>query len=319
MAAKGSRTVVLAAFAGNALIAATKFAAAAYTGSSAMLSEAVHSLVDTGNQVLLLYGLKRAERPADARHPFGYGREVYFYAFVVAILIFGLGAGVSLYEGIKTLRHPEPVTNILINFVVLGLALIFEAGAWWIAFRALREAKGDESWLAAVRQSKDPALFTVLFEDSAAVAGLLVAAAGIGLAAHLEMPMLDGVASIGIGLILALTAIFLAYECKGLLTGEAGRPELIEAVGHLALEHKHVLAVNELLTMHMGPADVLLTMSLDVRDHLPAGQVEGIISALELEIKLWYPEITRVFIEIQSGEAARGLGARGGEEATSWA
>ena len=196
MASHGSRGVVLAALGGNALIAVTKFGAAAYTGSSAMLSEAIHSLVDTGNQVLLLYGLRRADLPADERHPFGYGMEIYFYSFVVAILIFGLGAGVSLYEGIDRIRHPHDITNAYVNYIVLGLALVFEGGAWWIAFREFRRTSGDLGWLEAVRASKDPAIFTVLFEDTAALLGLLIAMIGIWLSQTLALPILDGVASI---------------------------------------------------------------------------------------------------------------------------
>jgi cation diffusion facilitator family transporter len=308
MAAHGSRKVVLAAMVGNGLIAVTKFTASAYTGSSAMLSEAIHSLVDTVNQVLLLHGLKRSAKPADAKHPFGYGREIYFYAFVVAVMIFGLGAGISLYEGIDKVRHPHVATDIFINYIVLGLALVFEACAWWVAFREFRRSKGKVGWLKAVQQSKDPAVFTVLFEDTAAVLGLLVAGTGIYLADTLQMPVLDGVASIVIGLILAATAAMLAYECKGLLTGEASLPEVVESINALAEAEPHVQSVNELLTMHMGPSDVLLTMSIDVPNDLPAGDVEQLISRLEGAIKERHEDITRIFIEIQEGAHAQGLG-----------
>jgi len=215
MAAHGTK-VVYAALIGNSLIAVTKFAAAALTGSSAMLSEGVHSLVDTGNQLLLLYGIHRAGRPADRRHPFGYGAELYFWAFVVAILIFAVGAGVSIYEGIAKIREPHAIESPVINYVVLALAMVFEAAAWWIAFKAFRATKGKLGWLQAVRSSKDPTIFTVLFEDTAAMLGLTVALIGIWGAATFDILWLDGAASVVIGLILAVAALLLAIETKGL-------------------------------------------------------------------------------------------------------
>jgi cation diffusion facilitator family transporter len=311
MARHASRTVVYAALAGNGLIALSKFAAAAITGSSAMLSEAIHSLVDTGNQLLLLHGLRRAPRPADDAHPFGYGMELYFYAFVVAILIFGLGAGVSLYE-VERVRHPAPITYVTVNYVVLALALVFEAGAWVMAFREFRRTKGALGWLEAVRASKDPTVFTVLFEDTAAVLGLLVAFAGIALGEALAVPELDGAASIGIAVILAATGAFLAYECKSLLTGESARPAVVDGVRRIALEQAHVVAVNKLLTMHMGPEDVLLNLSVDFDDTVSAGDVEAAVSDLERRIKTRFPQITRVFVEAQGGPAGAPPNARRG-------
>ncbi|MFQ5785282.1 MAG: cation diffusion facilitator family transporter [Alphaproteobacteria bacterium] len=301
-----SKKVVFAALAGNSLIAATKFAAAAFTGSSAMLSEAIHSLVDTGNQGLLLYGIRRAKHPADDNHPFGYGMEVYFWSFVVAILIFGLGAGVSFYEGVQKIRAPQPVSDVYVNYIVLAAALVFEGAAWWIAFKQFRRSKGRGGYLDAIRASKDPAIFTVLFEDSAAMLGLVVAFLGIALGDRLNMPVLDGVASLGIAAILAGTAALLAYESKGLLIGESARPRLVGGVRALVRQRPAVIAINEVLTMHLAPEDVLLNLSLDFSDGLSAGTVESEISALERAIKAAYPEITRVFIEAQSrrGHAA---------------
>ena len=299
MASHGSHKVILAALAGNGLIAVTKFGAAAYTGSSAMLSEAIHSLVDTGNQVLLLYGLKRGNRPADERHPFGYGMEIYFYSFVVAILIFGLGAGISLYEGIQKVQDPHEITSVHINYIVLGLAIVFESVAWTIALLEFKKSKGDLSYIQAVRQSKNPALFTVLFEDTAAMLGLVIALIGIWLSQTLNMPVLDGVASILIGLVLAATAALLAYECKGLLTGESALPHVNEGIRKLALKERHIAGVNELRTLHLGPQHVLLTMSVDFRDTVSAGDVESTITMLERQIKSRFPDITRVFIEAQ--------------------
>jgi cation diffusion facilitator family transporter len=309
MAAHSSKLVIYAALAGNSLIAVTKFAAAAYTGSSAMLSEAVHSVVDTGNQLLLLYGLSRSSRPPDATYPFGYGRELYFWTFVVAILIFAGGAGISFYEGLHKIQAPEPVTSVHINYIVLGLAMLFEAGAWWIAFREFRATKGPIGYFAAVRQSKDPALFTVLFEDTAAMLGLIVAMVGIALGQALDMPVMDGAASIGIALILAVTAAFLAYECKGLLIGEAASPEVLRQIDAIVAAQSGIRRVNERRTMHLGPQDVLLNLSVDFASDLGADQVEDAIAAMELAIKRRHPEIKRVFIEAQSWRAHRqGLG-----------
>ena len=309
--ALGSRKVIYAALAGNGLIALTKFGAAVMTGSSAMLSEAIHSVVDTGNQVLLLHGLRRAARPADEQHPFGYGMELYFWTFVVAILIFAVGAGLSMYEGILRVLDPHPIASPYVNYIVLGIAVVFEAVAWAIAFREFRKSKGALTYLSAVRESKDPTVFTVLFEDSAALLGLVVAFFGIFLAQQLGVPELDGVASIVIGVILAMTAVLLAYESKGLLIGEAARPALVAGVRRIVLRQFGVLRVNELLTMHLGPNDVLVNLSLDFADDLSSSDVEASISEFERRMKTDYPEISRVFIEAQSGRGHARDGRRG--------
>ena len=300
MAGHSSKKVIYAALAGNGLIAVTKFGAAAMTGSSAMLSEAIHSVVDTGNQGLLLYGLKRADRRPDTAHPFGYGMELYFWTFVVAILIFAVGAGISIYEGISKLIAPHPVTDPYINYIVLALAMVFEAAAWWVAFKEFRRSKGALGFMAAVRESKDPTVFTVLFEDSAAMLGLVAAFVGIFLGDFYGIPELDGVASIVIGLILGATAALLAYESKGLLIGEGASAAVVAGIERIASTKSGIDRVNELLTMHLGPREVLLTLSLDFDDKLSAGQVETTISELETTIKSEYPEVTRVFIEAQS-------------------
>jgi cation diffusion facilitator family transporter len=300
--AGGSTRVVIAALIGNAAIAATKYASAALTGSSAMFAEAVHSTVDTGNQTLLLVGMNRAERPADARHPFGHGMEIYFWAFVVAILLFGLGAGVSFYEGVQKLANPEPLRNAVWNYVVIGFAILFEAGAWIVAWREFDRVRGKLPVLRAVRQSKDPALFTVLFEDTAALMGLVAALAGVFAADRLGLLWADGVATLVIGAILATAALLLAIETKSLLIGEAASPALVEDVIGVAGRAGFVDAVNEVRTMHFGPADVLVNLSVDARDHLTAGAVEAGVSALEAEIKARHPEVGRVFIEIQAAD-----------------
>ncbi|MGH6935893.1 MAG: cation diffusion facilitator family transporter, partial [Methylocella sp.] len=303
MAVGGSRKVVFAALAGNALIAVTKFAAAIYTGSSAMVSEAIHSFVDTGNQGLLFYGMKRAAQPADKLHPFGYGIELYFWAFVVAILIFGVGAGVSIYEGVSKLQNHHPMTSPFINYIVLALAMVFEAVAWWIAFQELHKVKGEHGYFEAVQLSKDPTLFTVLFEDTAAMLGLIVAFVGILLSQILDLPQLDGVASLAIGGILAITAAYLAYECKGLLTGESASRAVVAEIERMVAEQQDVYLLNELLTMHFGPHDILLNLSLDFVDRLSSAEVEGKVSALERRIKQRFPDIKRIFIEAQRGTA----------------
>jgi cation diffusion facilitator family transporter len=306
MASPASLKVVLAALVGNSMIAVTKFAAAAYTGSSAMLSEAIHSLVDTGNQVLLLHGIHRSKRPADDTHPFGYGMELYFWTFVVAILIFAVGAGVSIYEGVNKIIEPHPVTNPLVNYIVLGLAMVFEAWAWWIAFKEFRRTKGSLGYFQAVRRSKDPAVFTVLFEDSAAMLGLIVAFVGIALGQVLDLPLLDGAASVVIGAILAGVAILLAYESKGLLIGEGASTQVTAGIGQVVADEPRIERLNELLTMHLGPEDVLLNLSVDFVDSLSAGEVEAAITQMESRIKAKFPEITRIFIEVQGWRAGAG-------------
>lgn len=300
MSAKSSKKAIYAALAGNGMIALTKFFASAYTGSSAMFSEAIHSVVDTGNQILLLYGIKRSERPADKTHPFGYGMEVYFWSFVVAILLFGLGSGVSIYEGISKIQNPHPVKNPFVNYIVIGFAIIFETIAFSVAYRELRKTKGSQSLIKAIRTSKDPTIFTVLFEDFAALLGLMVAGLAIYLGEVLNLPILDGIASVIIGLILALTASLLAFECKGLLCGEAANDQIVAGIKDIVKGEKDVLYINEILTMHLGPQDILLNISLDFKDAISSGNVETTISELETSIKSKFPEIKRVFIEAQS-------------------
>ena len=303
MARSSSKTVIHAALGGNLLIAGTKFAAALYTGSAAMLSEAIHSTVDTGNQLLLLLGMSRAARPATPRHPFGHGLQLYFWTFVVAVLIFGVGAGVSIIEGVDKIRNPHPVENVWVNYTVLGLALLFEGAVWMIAVRAFRASKGSRGWLEAVQHSKDPTVFTVLFEDTAALLGLLVALLGIWLSQTLDMPVLDGVASLVIGVILAGTASFLAWECQSLLTGEGASAEVQAGIRAIAMSEPAVLRPNEVLTMHFGPQDVLVALSLDFHDERSAAEVEQAVSRIERRIKQAHPEVTRIFVEAQDREA----------------
>lgn len=302
MSSHASRKVIFAALIGNSLIAVTKFMASAYTGSSAMLSEAIHSLVDSGNQILLLFGLYRANRPADTKHPFGYGRELYFWSFVVAIMIFAVGAGVSVYEGAQKLWHPHPITSPLINYAVLCLAMVFEAGSLYVAIKEFNKQKGKEGWVNAVRASKDPSVFTVLFEDIAAMLGLFVALAALLMAEYFGLAWMDGAGSILIGVILSFAAMFLAYETKGLLIGEAASQEVRDGLRTIIAKAGSVVEVNEMRTMHMGPYDVLLALSLDFKDNIKVKTVEDTIYTLETEIKAKFPEIKRLFIEVQSKE-----------------
>ena len=298
--AGSSKKVIFAALAGNTLIAVTKFVAALLTGSSAMFSEGIHSLVDTGNQGLLLYGMKQAAKPADSRFPFGHGKEIYFWSFVVAILIFAVGAGVSIYEGVVHIIHPKPVENPLVNYVVLGLALLFEGSAWFFALREFSRAKGKWGYVEAVQRGKDPTMFVVLFEDSAALLGLLVALLGVTLSQLTGILVFDGIASVIIGLLLGATAIWLAYETKGLLIGESANETVVAGIRQIVAANATVVQVNEVLTMHMGPEFVVANLSVDFRDEVTASELEQTIARLDQQIKGTYPAVKRIFIEAEA-------------------
>jgi len=298
--AGSSKTAIYAALIGNALIAVTKFIAAAMTGSSAMLSEGIHSLVDTGNQVLLLLGLKRAQRPASAKFPFGHGKEIYFWSFVVAILIFAVGAGISIYHGIEHIRHPREITDPIINYVVLGLAMIFESVPLYIAFKQFTIIKGKRGYIEAIKKGKDPTLFVVLFEDTAAMLGLIVAFIGIYLSTTTGILYFDGASSIVIGLILALTAGVLAYETKGLLIGESARDSVVDGIRRVVNKYRGVEKVNEVLTMHMGPEYILVNLSVEFNDEIRTEQIEDVIAKIDKEIKQKFKNVKRIFIEAES-------------------
>ena len=297
--ASGNKTVIYAALIGNGLISVTKFVAAGITGSAAMMAEGIHSLVDTGNQGLLLFGLWKAKKPADKLHPLGHGKEVYFWSFVVAILIFALGAGISLYEGWHRTMHPKPVENPMVNFVVLGLAICFESVAWWLAWKEFRKFQGRRSLNAAVKAAKDPTTFIVLFEDTAAMLGLVVAGIGLGISAAFDLPIFDGIATLCIGAILTMTAIWMAIRVKSLLIGEAADEEVIDDVRRRAAELEAVLKVNEVITLHMGPNFILVNVSVDFRDDAQAGDMEQAIEKLTREIRDAHDDVKRVFIEAE--------------------
>ena len=298
----GSRLVVYAALFGNLAIAIAKFIAAGISGSSAMLSEGVHSLVDTLNEVLLLYGLRRAEKSPDTLHPFGYGRELYFWSFIVALLVFAAGAGVSAYEGIQHIRHPQPATNHALSYTVLGVSLLFEGSSWYIALREFRRSKGSMGYFEAFRRSKDPSTFTVLLEDSAAMLGLGFALAGLLAAQLLGMPVLDGVASLCIAAVLAVTAFLLARETKGLLVGEPAHPAVAQRIMAVAVTDPDLLRANGVTTMQMGPEQVVAMLSAEFEDDRRTPQIEACITRIETAVKDEFPELVALFVKPQTPE-----------------
>jgi cation diffusion facilitator family transporter len=304
--AHSNRTIWIA-FGANLGIAAAKFVAAAITGSSAMLTEGVHSVVDSTNQLLLLWGRKASRRPADELHPFGYGRELYFWSFIVAVLVFALGAGVSIYEGIIHISDPEPAVSPLIAYGVLLVAFILEGGSTWEAFKEFRVAKGKLGWIKAIQQSKDPTGFIVLLENGAAMFGIIAAAVGLGLSQLTGDPRFDGAASVVIGAILGITAFFLAYESKALLIGEAADPELVAAIHALVLEKEAVVTIGEILTVHSAPDQITAMLAVYFDDRITAREVERLVFQIEDETQAKFPDVTRLYIRPFS-EADRGSG-----------
>ncbi|WP_257169877.1 cation diffusion facilitator family transporter [Bradyrhizobium sp. SRS-191] len=310
-----SKVAVYAALAGNLLVACTKIAAAVWTGSSAMMSEAVHSVVDTSNELLLLYGFHRASRPPDHRHPLGYGRELYFWSFIVAPLLFALGAGVSLYEGVSHVLNPLPIEDPTVNFIVLGLSFVFEAGSWWVAVRRFRAAAPGLSYVEAFKRSKDPPAFMVVFEDSAALIGIMIAAAATAAAVAFDEPAWDGIGSILIGLLLAVTSMVLARESKSLLIGEPADPELAHSVLEIARKSNGVRAANGLLTVQLSPQQVVVALSIEFSDALRADDIERAVVAIENELRARHPVIAALFVKPQTGarfEESRARQLQGG-------
>ena len=307
-----SKKAIYAAILGNFAIAVTKFLGAAVSGSSAMLTEGIHSLVDTGNGGLLLLGIRRSKRPPDDQHPYGYGKSLYFYTLIVAVLIFGLGGGISLYEGIlHTLApgHGGPtgatvfgytIGGLTLNTIVLVSAIIFEGFAFRTAWQEFNKVRGDQGLLDAIRSSKDPTTFTVLFEDSAAMAGLIVALLGVHLTEALHMPIIDGIASILIGLILCAVASFLVWESKKLLLGEAADPEMRADIRRIAREDGTVADVNRMMTLYMGPNTLVLNMDLQFDESLNAAEVAAAIDRIEQKIRKRHAPVQFIFIEAES-------------------
>ena len=297
-----TRTLVVA-LAANLGIAASKFVAAFITGSSAMLTEGVHSVVDSTNQLLLMWGRRQAKRPPDRLHPFGYGRELYFWSFVVAVLVFSLGAGVSVYEGIIHIAKPQPAVDPIIAYAVLLVAFLLEGWSTFEAFAEFRKSKGPINWFQAIRRSKDPPAFIVLLENGAAMAGIIAAAVGLLLSQLTHNPFYDGAASVVIGVILGLTAAWLAHESKGLLIGESADPVLIENLRQLACDQAGVVGVGHVLTLHSSPDQITVMMNVDFRDDMLAGEVERIVCRVEEEARERWPSVRRLFVRPMQGAA----------------
>ena len=295
-----SKFAIYGAIAANIAIAASKFVAAAVTGSSAMLSEGIHSLVDSGNGILILYGVKQAEKPADKRHPFGRSKELYFWALIVAILVFSVGGGMSFYEGIEHIKHPAPITDPTWNYVVLGLSLVFEGISCFLAFKAFNADRGDMGFWETLRRSKDPSVFAILLEDLAALVGLMIALAGVYFGHLLNNPYLDGAASIAIGGLLVCVALFLIYKTKRLLVGTGVDDETVDAIEALVRAQPNINEVGPPLTSYLGPADVVLALDVEFSATLTATEVELAIDKLQDDIRAKYPEMKRIFVEAKS-------------------
>ena len=295
-----SRTAVVAAIAGNVAIAAVKFVAAALTGSSAMMAEGIHSVVDTGNGLLLLLGIRRSRRPADLSHPFGYGKELYFWTLIVAISVFGIGGGMSIYEGVIHLIHPARLGAPLVNYIVLGVAAVFELGSWTVAVTQFRRVKGGRGMVRAIREGKDPSLFTIIFEDTAALLGLAFAFVGVLLGHEFGNRYADGAASVAIGCMLAGVAFWLAVESKGLLVGEAAEPEMVRSILELVEQDDAVERAGTALTMHFGPQEVLLNLEVEFTPGLPAEEIHTAIHRMERRIRGRHPEVKRIYIEVEA-------------------
>jgi len=299
MSASGSARTLIVALAANLGIAASKFVAAAMTGSSAMLTEGVHSVVDSVNQVLLLYGRARASRPPDTIHPFGYGRELYFWSFVVAVLVFALGAGVSVYEGILHIQHPEPATDPKIAFIVLAVAMALEGYSTLEAKKDFDTGNKGLSFLQAIRHSKDAPTIVVLLENAGALAGLGIAALGLTLSLITHNPFWDGLASVLIGLVLGVLAMLLLYEAKSLLIGEAADPVLVAAIRQRTAAQPGIVAVHEVLTAHLSPDSVTAIISADFDDAISARDVENAVLAIEQALAADHPELKRIYVRPQ--------------------
>lgn len=295
-----SKTAIIAAIVGNLLIAVTKFIAAALTGSSAMLSEGIHSVVDTGNGGLMLLGIYKSKKPPDEAHPFGYGRELYFWALIVALTIFAVGGGVSIYEGIKHIQHPVEIENPVWNYAVLGLSFIFESISWFYGWKAFQATRRGQTIVRTIRESKDPTSYTVLFEDSAALIGLVIAFLGVFFGHYFNYPFFDGIASVFIGLLLCGVALFLGYKTKGLLIGETVEPEMTREICKIAEAEGSVEKTLKVLTIYFGPDEVLLTLELKFARDISAADLRVAIRKIELNIREKFPEITRVYFEAES-------------------
>jgi cation diffusion facilitator family transporter len=298
--AGGSKLVVYGAIGANLAIAAAKFTAAFFTGSAAMLSEGIHSLVDSGNGLLILLGLSRATKPATEEHPFGYGKELYFWTMIVAVLIFAVGGGISLYEGWIHIQKPAPLTDPTWNYWVLGLAVLFEGIACTLAFREFNKTRGDAGFWKALRASRDPAVYAILLEDLAALVGLVIALGGVYVGHLLNNPYFDGGASLAIGVLLIGMAIFMLKETRGLLVGEGIDATTRASLQALAKADPAVQSIRPPLSMYLGPAEAFLALDVRFQQDLTAQQVEDAVGRLEKAIRAKHPEFKRIFVEAES-------------------
>jgi cation diffusion facilitator family transporter len=295
--------VIFAGLAANVLVAVSKYVAAFFTGSSSMLSEAVHSTADCMNQVLLFHGMRRARQRPSAEYPLGHGREIYFWSFIVALLIFSLGAGVSVYEGISHILHPHEIESFVVSYAVLGVAVLLEAGSWTVAFKEFRRRKGARGWLQAAEETKDPRTLMMFSEDTAALLGLIIALMGTGAAQLTGNPVYDGIASIAIGLLLAVVALFLARENKRLLIGESARPALLDAIEKVTEEEGAVEELNGLLSFQLSPEEVVIVLSVHFTPTMRSTEVEEAIERLEARIRGDHPEVVMLVVKPQTREA----------------
>ena len=305
MASDSSNKAIYAAMGANLAIAITKFIAASLTGSSAMMSEGIHSVVDTVDQLVLLLGIRRSKKPADASHPFGYGQELYFWTFIVALLVFAIGGGMSIYQGIIHLINPSPLEDPKWNYIVLAIAILLEGFSWIIALREFLPTKGRQNFWQAIKNSKDPTVLTILCEDTAAILGLIVAFIGIFLGHLFNNLYLDGIASIIIGIILAIVAVVLARESKGLLVGESAAPKTIANIRSLSKTEPGVKEVVRILTMQLAPQEVLLNLEIQFAQNLTGEEIALTVESLEIKIRQMHPEIKQIFIEAKYLSANR--------------
>ena len=298
--AGSSKKAIYGAIIANTLIAVAKFVASFFTGSSSMLSEGIHSLVDTGNGVLLLFGIKRSKLPADKEHPFGYGKEIYFWSFVVAILIFALGGGIALYEGIHHILHPKPLDNLIWNYAVLSVAIVIEGNALRIAMREFNLNRGKKPFMKAIRDSKDTSTVAIVIEDGAAVLGLLIALICVFLGQVTGIPYFDGIGSTLIGLLLISVSWFFAMECKGLLIGEGLLKTDLQKIADILISREKVLKFSPPLSMYLGPNEVLLNIDIMFDDEMMTDEIENEIDEIEMSITEAIPKINRIYIEAET-------------------
>jgi cation diffusion facilitator family transporter len=292
-----SKVPIYSALIANLLIAITKFIAAAVTGSSAMISEGIHSLVDTGNEVLLLYGMKRSQKPADALRPFGYGQELYFWAFIVSVLIFAVGGGISFYEGVTHILHPEQMTDPKWNYIVLAFAFVFDGISLITAVKEFNRQRGSTPFWTYVRISKDPTTFVVVFEDAADVLGLTVAFLGVFLGHYLNNPYYDGAASIVIGLLLTFISIMLAKESRSLLMGESADQVLLSKIRVIVEKDPSIRKAQHQLSTYLAPEELLLLLKVSFNEDLDSNEIASSIRRIRLSIQESYPEIKQIYIQ----------------------